>query len=85
VRFHNLPSGFAVEVISVERGSPAARAGIHMGDFIVAAGETAVSSVDDLHRFLSEWPIGREVELTLIRRTERLTVKVVPMEALPVR
>ena len=81
VRYHNLSSGFAVEVISVERDSPAARAGIHMGDFIVAAGEKAVSSVDDLHRFLSEWPIGSEIELTIIRRTERLAARVVPTEA----
>ncbi|HVN71293.1 MAG TPA: trypsin-like peptidase domain-containing protein [Desulfomonilia bacterium] len=81
MRYHNLKSNFAIEVLSVERNSPAAKAGIHMGDFITAAGGSEVSSVDDLHRFLSEWPIGEEIVLTLIRRAELIQVRVVPVEA----
>jgi S1-C subfamily serine protease len=80
MRYHNLKSNFAIEVLSVERDSPAAKAGIHMGDFIVAVHDTGVSSVDDLHRFLSEWPIGEEIILTIIRRVERIEIRVVPVE-----
>ncbi len=81
MRYHNLQNNFAIEVLSVERDSPASRVGIHMGDFIVAVGDTHVSSVDDLHRFLSEWPIGEEITLTIIRRSECIEVRVVPVEA----
>jgi S1-C subfamily serine protease len=81
MRYHNLQNNFAIEVLSVERDSPASRVGIHMGDFIVAVGDTQVSSVDDLHRFLSEWPIGEEITLTIIRRSECIEVRVVPVEA----
>jgi S1-C subfamily serine protease len=52
-----------------------------MGDFIVAVNGTEISSVDDLHRFLSEWPIGEQIVLTVIRRTERMEIHVVPAEA----
>jgi S1-C subfamily serine protease len=81
MRYHNLQNNFAIEVISVERDSPASRVGIHMGDFIVAVGNTPVSNVDDLHRFLSEWPIGEEITLTIIRRSEYIETKVIPVEA----
>jgi len=39
--------------------------------------------VDDLHRFLAEWPIGQPMTLTVIRGTERVDLKVVPAEAGP--
>jgi S1-C subfamily serine protease len=81
MRFHSLKSDHAIEVLSVERDSPASKAGVHMGDFIVAVSDTHVSSVDDLHRFLSEWPIGEEISLTVIRRSERVIIQVVPVEA----
>jgi S1-C subfamily serine protease len=81
MRYHNLQNNFAIEVLSVERDSPASRAGIHMGDFIVAVRDNQVSSVDDLHRFLSEWPIGEEITLTIIRRSKCIEMRVVPEEA----
>jgi len=80
MRYHGLQTASAAEVLSVDRGGPAARAGIHMGDFIVAAGGNGISGVDDLHRFLSEWPIGEEIVLGIIRRTERIEVRVVPVD-----
>ena len=80
MRYHGLQTASAAEVLSVDRGGPAARAGIHMGDFIVTAGGNGISGVDDLHRFLSEWPIGEEIVLGVIRRTERIEVRVVPVD-----
>jgi S1-C subfamily serine protease len=40
-----------------------------------------VTSVDDLHRFLAEWPINGSVALTIVRGQERLTVEITPVEA----
>ena len=80
-RFFGLPNEYAVEVVSVTEGSPAGEAGLLMGDLIVSMNGHSVMNVDDLHRFLSEGPIGQRVRLTLIRRTERIELEVVPIEA----
>ena len=81
VRQYALSNREAVEVMMVEAGGPAHRAGLREGDLIVAVQERSVESVDDLHRFLSEWPIARAAAVTLLRGIERLTLTVVPTEA----
>jgi S1-C subfamily serine protease len=81
VRFHRLGKEVAVEAISVEPDGPAARAGLRQGDLIVGIQGVEVASVDDLHRFLAEWPVGQPVTLTVIRGRERLDLTVVPGEA----
>ncbi len=81
VRFHGLANGQAVEVVSVESKSPAAEAGLKNGDLIVSIKGKDVATIDDLHRFLSEWPIGKPVPIGVLRRRERLDVIVVPSEA----
>ncbi|MER3458392.1 MAG: serine protease [Chloroflexota bacterium] len=80
-RFHSLANEYAVEVVSVEPGAPAGQAGLHPGDLIVAINERMVTSVDDLHRFLAEWPIGQPATLTVVRGREKLALSVVPTEA----
>ena len=85
VRFHGLTTTQAVEVVHVQPGGPASEAGVMLGDLIVGIGDAAVSSVDDLHRFLTEWPPARPLMLTLLRRTEKLRLSVVPAEAANVR
>ncbi len=81
LRFHGLKGDFAVEVVSIAADSPAERGGVQTSDLIVAIGGQPVSSVDDIHRFLSEGLIGQSVGLTLVRGKERLEVKVTPTEA----
>jgi S1-C subfamily serine protease len=81
VRLQGLDAERAVEVVSVEPNGPAARAGLREGDLIVAANERSVTSVDDLHRFLAEWPFDGSVALTILRKQDRLTVQVAPVEA----
>ncbi len=81
VRFHHLSHEYAVEAISVDPKGPAAQAGLQEGDLIVAISGQPLSSVDDLHRFLAEWPIGEPVALTIIRGLERRDLKVRPGEA----
>ncbi len=80
-RFHNLDNEQAVEVVSVEPGAPAGRAGLREGDLVVAFNERAVTSVDDLHRFLAEWPIGQPATLTVVRGREKVELQVTPAEA----
>ncbi len=81
VRFHNLPRGHAVEVVSVDGEGPAAHAGIRAGDLVVAINGQDVSGVDELHRFLAEWPLGRAVTLTIVRARKRFDRDIVPVEA----
>jgi S1-C subfamily serine protease len=71
----------AVEVLSVESQGPAGLAGLRVGDLIVAINGEAVESVDDLHRFLSEWPIGLPVEIDVVRGQRRRALRIVPQEA----
>jgi S1-C subfamily serine protease len=54
---------------------------MRVGDLITAVNEQTVGSIDDLHRFLSEWPIGRALEITVIRGTNLKKLTAVPTEA----
>jgi S1-C subfamily serine protease len=76
-----LTGDFAVEAISVDPKGPAAQGGLKVGDLIVAINGTSVASVDDMHRFLAEWPLGQGVTLTVLRGRERRELHVVPAEA----
>lgn len=81
VRALDLPAEHGVSVISLEKNSPARRAGLMQGDIIVAIDAEAIRTVDDLHRHLTEECIARETRLTLIRRTTKLNLGVVPEES----
>ena len=71
----------AVEVVAVEPSCPAAAAGLGEGDIVVAVEGRPVTSVDDVHRLLTDWPIGRPVRLTALRRAEIVEMTVTPAEA----
>jgi len=81
VRFYDLPKESGVVVLSVENGSPAQKSGLHEGDVIVAFGDQPVAGVDDLHRLLTDARVGVRSTVTVLRRTEKLTVDVVPEES----
>jgi S1-C subfamily serine protease len=70
-----------VEIASLEPKGPAARAGVRMGDFILAAARSPIETVDDLHRFLAKHTPGEPLELTVLRESERLYLNVTPGEA----
>jgi S1-C subfamily serine protease len=81
VRLLDLPAEHGVSVISLEKSSPARRAGLMQGDIIVAIDTAPIRTVDDLHRHLTEDRIARESILTLIRRGTKLNLTVVPEES----
>ncbi|HEY3295534.1 MAG TPA: trypsin-like peptidase domain-containing protein [bacterium] len=81
VRFHHLQAGSGILVQSIEDHSPAQLAGLQQGDIIVEYGEHPVSSIDDLHRLLTEDQVGIRAPLTVLRGVEKLTLEVVPAEA----
>lgn len=76
----DLLNDWAVEVASVEKGSPAARAGIRSSDLIVAIGGRLVNTVDDMHRLLNRLAIDRPVDVSLVRDGRVIEVTVVPAD-----
>ena len=75
-----LANARAVEIVSVEPDAPATRAGLHIGDLVVAIGNLAVETVDDVHRRLVASPVGEALTLTIVRGTERREVSITPIE-----
>jgi S1-C subfamily serine protease len=81
VRFYDLPKESGALVLSVEENSPAKRAELRDGDIIIALEGKPVAGVDDLHRVLTDVRVGVSCALTVLRRTEKLELKIVPEEA----
>jgi len=71
-----------VEVLSVMTAGPAQRAGVAVGDVVVALDGAPVESLRDLQRALREADIGREVVLDVVR-DGRLIPRRVHCEELP--
>jgi S1-C subfamily serine protease len=80
VRAHKLIAEAGVLVISIEKPSPAERAGLTEGDVIIGLDDGPVRNVDDLHKFLTDARIGAPCRLTLLRRSQRIELTVVPEE-----
>jgi S1-C subfamily serine protease len=81
VRFYDLPKETGVVVTGVEAASPAQRAGLREGDVIIAFNAQPTSGVDDLHRLLTDTQVNAASSVTIIRRTERLELTIVPIES----
>ena len=81
MRFHQLGKDYGVEIVSLDPSGPARKAGLLTGDIIVSIHGREVSSPDDLFRFLSEWPVGRPVVVTVLRRKSKIDLEVVPVAA----
>ena len=80
VRALGLGARRAVEVMSREAQGPAAQADLRPGDMIVAVNEQPVDGIDALHRQLSRVPPGSDLRLTVVRRTEQLTLSMTARE-----
>ena len=78
VRHHNLSVESGARVMSVEPGSPAAKAGLVSGDIVVGLGVEPVTGVDALHRLLTADRIGERIPLEVLRLTRKLALTIEP-------
>ena len=67
-----------VMIFSVEAGSPARKAGLTMGDVLVKFNGKPVTDFYDLPRLLAEDVIGKETEVTIIRRENLIETTIIP-------
>jgi S1-C subfamily serine protease len=80
-RFYGLPLETGVLVVSVEKNSPAERADLRQGDLIVAFNNQPIGTVHHLHKVLVGEQINVSASLTIIRHTEKLDVRILPVES----
>lgn len=71
VRELDLIGNQAVQVVDIDTRGLAYQGGVRSDDLIVAVNDRVVSTIDDLHRFLTKTPIDAALELTVVR-DERL-------------
>jgi S1-C subfamily serine protease len=79
----SMATASGVLVLSAEKDSPAQKAGLLEGDVIIAMDGEAIKGVDDLHTHLTDEKIGVESALTILRRSAKITVPVLPAEIRP--
>ena len=79
-RFHGLTQPSGVMVTDLAPDGPGQRAGLQAGDVLLLFDNLPVAGVDDLHRGLTEERAGISVALRLLRRTELMTLDVIPRE-----
>ncbi len=72
---YGLPLGVLVQ--SVEKNSSGERAGLKKSDIITAVGDVRVESYEDLARELKKYRAGDEVELTVYRSGQDVTLSIV--------
>jgi S1-C subfamily serine protease len=81
VRFFHLSVESGVLVVSTESNSPAQRAGLSEGDVIIGFDGQPIAGIDDLHKMLTEEKVGVHTKPTLLRRSEKLDLDIVPEES----
>lgn len=81
INFYDLSIESGILTISIEDDSPADKAGLLERDVIIGFDEQAIASIDDLHKVLTEERVGVESRLTIIRRSEKLILNIVPEES----
>ncbi|HTN23970.1 MAG TPA: trypsin-like peptidase domain-containing protein [Solirubrobacteraceae bacterium] len=69
-----------IEIVEVAEGTPAAAAGLQPEDLLVEADGSALRSVADLQRLMTEEMIGRPVELLVVRRGDERRLSITPQE-----
>jgi serine protease Do/serine protease DegQ len=70
-----LPTADGALISTVQPDSPAAKAGLRRGDVVLAFNGRAVRSGPDLRNRLGLTPVGENIELTVFRDGNKLTVK----------
>ncbi|MBC8156434.1 MAG: trypsin-like peptidase domain-containing protein [Bacteroidetes bacterium] len=79
-QYNQLTAKTGVMVASVEPDGMANNAELQTGDIIVGFGGQPVTTVDDLHRLLTDATIGRTTQITILRDGRQRGVMVTPGE-----
>lgn len=79
-RYFHLDMPTAVLVAGVEKGSPADKAGLQMGDLLIEAEGKALPSMESLLRWLDGESVGKEMRLSVLRGPLRIETRVTPAE-----
>jgi S1-C subfamily serine protease len=79
-RHAGVPQASGIRVMEVQKESPAARAGILPGDLIIAIDQQTVTGIDDLLRLLDHRRVGKPSAVEILRRGERRTFTLLPVE-----
>ncbi len=67
-------------VLDINPSSPAQKAKLLSRDIILRIGDTPVTNIDDLHRFLDEHPFGENYEMIILRGGNLKTLIILPEE-----
>jgi len=79
-RFHGLSQATGAMIAEIVPDGPGHTAGLQAGDVLVTLDGTPITGVDDLHRALTQERAGVVVSVGVLRRTEHLTLPVIPAE-----
>ena len=71
---YGMPKGASIR--SVVENGPAAKAGVQAGDIVTAANGQEITCGDDLVKIVSGLNVGDELELTVYRKNETVSIKV---------
>jgi len=69
-----------VRVQSIERGSPAAAAGLESGDLLISYDREPVASIDRLQQILDFRRINQACEIVCLRRGQKLVLTAIAIE-----
>ena len=76
----HLTASSGVLVTEIVDGGPADTAGLRVRDVILEVSRTVVSSVDDLHRVLTQERIANETTISVLRNGQLLSLPITPRE-----
>ena len=79
---YRLTQDRGVLVLGIEPGSPAQLAGLREGDLIIAFKAQPVAGIDELLRKLVGGEIGVPSVLTVLRRIDKLDLRITPQDLL---
>jgi Tol biopolymer transport system component len=67
-----------VKLSGVSAGAPAANAGVLAGDIIIELAGKAIENIYDYTFVLGAMKVGQETEITVLRKDEKVTMKILP-------